>query len=78
MVDLVLFGFLKVTVSFTIQPAEPDVGIMHSYIDEWKIEHIEGIDKNDYYEVEDHILECEKHKIVDMKKLIREACERML
>ena len=77
MVDLVLFGFLKITVKYTVQPAEPDVGIMNAYIDEWEVVSAEGFDKNDFYEIEDHILACEEKGIINMDKLIEEACRRM-
>ena len=35
--DITLFGFLPVTVSYTVQPAEPEIGLFHSYIDDWEI-----------------------------------------
>ena len=35
--DITLFGFLPVTVSYTVQEADPGVGIMESYIDDWEI-----------------------------------------
>ena len=35
--DIALFGFLPVTVSYTVQNADPGVGIMESYIDDWEI-----------------------------------------
>ena len=76
MVDLVLFGFLKVTVKFSVQPAEPNVGIMHPYIDEWEIVSVEGFDKDDFGEIEDHILTCEEKGIINMDELIEEACGR--
>lgn len=33
------FG-LTLTIEYAIAPAEPDVGIMRSYVDEWYITHI--------------------------------------
>lgn len=35
--DITLFGFFPVTVSYTVQEADPGVGIMESYIDDWEI-----------------------------------------
>jgi hypothetical protein len=40
--DITVLGGLPVTVEFNIQGAEPDVGIMSSYIEEWWITHING------------------------------------
>lgn len=41
-IDTTVLGGLPVTIEFTIQGAEPDVGIMSSYVDEWYITHING------------------------------------
>jgi len=35
--DITVLGGLPVTVEFTLCRAEPDVGIMSSYVDEWTI-----------------------------------------
>ena len=40
--DIRILGGLPVTVDFNIQPAEPDVGICSSYIEEWYVTHIHG------------------------------------
>lgn len=40
--DITVLGGLPVTVTYTIAGAEPDVGIMSSYVDEWTITHIAG------------------------------------
>lgn len=36
-VDITVLGGLPVTVEFTLCGAEPDVGIMSDYVDEWSI-----------------------------------------
>lgn len=41
-VDVTVLGGLQITVEFTTSGAEPDVGIMSSYVDEWYITHISG------------------------------------
>lgn len=35
--DTTILGGLPVTVEFSIAPAEPDVGIFDSYVDDWSI-----------------------------------------
>lgn len=40
--DTTVLGGLPVTVGFTVAGAEPDVGIMSSYIDDWWIEDVAG------------------------------------
>lgn len=40
--DMTVIGGLPVTIEYTVQGAEPDVGIMSSYVDEWYITHING------------------------------------
>lgn len=40
--DTTVLGGLPVTIEYTIQGAEPDVGIMSSYVDEWYIVAING------------------------------------
>jgi hypothetical protein len=37
-----VLGGLSVDISFSVAPAEPDVGIMSSYVDEWSIVGING------------------------------------
>lgn len=39
-VDVKVLGGLEITVEFTMARAEPDVGIMSDYVDEWYITHI--------------------------------------
>jgi len=41
-VDVTVLGGLEITVEFSIGGAEPDVGIMGDYVDEWYITHIAG------------------------------------
>ena len=38
--DIKVLGGLPVTVEYTVARAEPDVGIMSDYVDEWWITHI--------------------------------------
>lgn len=38
--DVRILGGLPVTIDFTMQGAEPDVGIMSDYVEEWFISHI--------------------------------------
>ncbi len=38
--DLVILEGLEVTIEYTVQSAEPDVGIMSDYPEEWFISHI--------------------------------------
>lgn len=40
--DITVLGGLPVTVEYTTQPAEPDVGIMSGYVDDWSIVAING------------------------------------
>lgn len=40
--DTTVLGGLLVTIGFTVQPAEPDVGIFSEYVDDWWIEAIAG------------------------------------
>ncbi|MBN46235.1 MAG: hypothetical protein CMH23_07155 [Methylophaga sp.] len=40
--EITVLGGLPVTIEFTVYPAEPDVGIMSDYIDEWSIVEIAG------------------------------------
>ncbi len=40
--EIRILGGLPVTVEFTTCPAEPDVGIMNDYIDEWSIVEVNG------------------------------------
>ena len=40
--DITVLGGLPVTIEYTIAPAEPDVGIMSSYVDDWYIVAING------------------------------------
>lgn len=40
--EIRILGGLPVTVEFTVCPAEPDVGIMNDYIDEWEIVEVAG------------------------------------
>lgn len=35
--EVTVLGGLPVTVKFSIQNPEPDVGLFHSYIDEWEL-----------------------------------------
>lgn len=35
--DLRILGGLPVTIGYTVQPAEPDVGISDAYVDDWYI-----------------------------------------
>lgn len=41
-VDITVLGGLEITVEFSVGSAEPDVGIMGDYVDEWYITHIAG------------------------------------
>lgn len=41
-IDTTVLGGLPVTVSFSVYPAEPDVGIMGAYIDDVCITHVAG------------------------------------
>ena len=41
-IETTVLGGLPVTIEGTIQGAEPDVGIMSSYVDEWYITAING------------------------------------
>lgn len=38
-----VFGNVDIEISFSIQGAEPDVGIMSEYIEEWTVTHINGV-----------------------------------
>lgn len=38
--DVRILGGLPVTIEFTMQGAEPDVGIMSDYVEEWFVSHI--------------------------------------
>lgn len=38
-----VFGNVEIELQFTIQGAEPDVGIMTEYIEEWWVTHINGV-----------------------------------
>lgn len=40
--ETTVLGGLPVTVEYTVQGAEPDVGIMSSYVDDWCIVAING------------------------------------
>lgn len=40
--EVTVLGGLTITVEYTIQPAEPDVGLMTEYVDEWSISRIAG------------------------------------
>ena len=40
--DARILGGLPVTIEFTMQGAEPDVGIMSDYVEEWFVSHING------------------------------------
>lgn len=40
--DMTVLGGLPVTIEFTVQGAEPDVGIFSSYVDDWYIVAING------------------------------------
>ena len=40
--ETTVLGGLPVTIEYTVQGAEPDVGIMSSYVDEWYITAING------------------------------------
>lgn len=40
--DMTVLGGLPVTIEFTVQGAEPDVGIMSGYVDDWYITAING------------------------------------
>lgn len=40
--ETTVLGGLPVTVEYTVQGAEPDVGIMSSYVDDWYIVAING------------------------------------
>lgn len=40
--DMTVLGGLPVTIEYTVQGAEPDVGIMSAYVDEWYITAING------------------------------------
>ena len=40
--DVRILGGLPVTIEFTMQVAEPDVGIMSDYVEEWFVSHING------------------------------------
>lgn len=39
-IDLRVLGGLPITVAYTVGRAEPDVGIMSRYVDDWWITHI--------------------------------------
>lgn len=41
-VDLRVLGGLPITVAYTVGRAEPDVGIMSDYVDDWWITHVGG------------------------------------
>ena len=40
--DIRIFGGLPVTVEYSVQGPEPDVGIMSSWVEDWSITHIAG------------------------------------
>lgn len=40
--DTTVLGGLPVTIEYSVQGAEPDVGIMSAYVDEWYIVAING------------------------------------
>lgn len=41
-IDLLVLGGLPITVAYKISRAEPDVGIMSDYVDDWWITHVGG------------------------------------
>jgi hypothetical protein len=41
-IDMTVLGGLPVTIEFTMAGADPSVGIMSSYCEEWVITHING------------------------------------
>lgn len=41
-IDLRVLGGLPITVAYTVGRAEPDVGIMSDYVDDWWITHVGG------------------------------------
>lgn len=41
-IDIRILGGLPVTIEYSVQPAEPDVGIMSGYVDEWYVTAING------------------------------------
>lgn len=40
--DIVILGGLPVTVEYSVQGAEPDVGIFSAYVDDWAIVAVNG------------------------------------
>lgn len=40
--DIRILGGLPVTVAYSVQPAEPDVGIFSDYVDDWYIVAVNG------------------------------------
>lgn len=40
--ETTVLGGLPITVEYTVAPAEPDVGIMSHYVDEWYVTAIAG------------------------------------
>lgn len=40
--DIRILGGLPVTVAYSVQPAEPDVGIFSAYVDDWYIVAVNG------------------------------------
>lgn len=40
--DILILGGLPVTVEFTVQPREPEVGIFEEWVEEWWITHVNG------------------------------------
>lgn len=40
--DIRILGGLPVTVAYSVQDAEPDVGIMSAYVDDWYIVAVNG------------------------------------
>lgn len=70
-IDTTVLGGLPVTIEYTIQGAEPDVGIMSSYVDEWYITHINGREVKACNWLDKRIAETKG----ETERLIEEMCE---
>lgn len=65
--DIRILGGLPVTIEYTVQGAEPDVGIMSGYVDDWYIVAINGraVKKCDWLERRIDATKGERERIVE-------------
>lgn len=64
-IETTVLGGLPVTIAFTMQGAEPDVGIMSRYVDSWHITHIGKRKANNPKWLYKRITESEEQRIIE-------------